>query len=767
MSSHPPKRASGGNGECFPPPCPYPVSERADIVRVSASSEQETQMWREYVEFTNIATIGAFRSEFGIPPVELSSYNDLLKIETYTAADLSFADRQRRGIHQLLEDSPSLEAHVARAMKQTFPLAAETPLPAITKKAALLIKKTPASSMIPFWEKQLRRLEQLVSDASAAQARWDRDIPSSLKPAAGKLKTVALKQLFQMTGIGGVAWLDQFAFGFPITGKLSQTSVYPTDPKVPEPKAMAAIFPSAAARFRERAAKSGYKNADKLWSEAMQQVDKGWLHQPVKLDRDGKPENFTGQSYNIAFRFGVPQSSKLRACDDLRHSLTNEACAVTSPIQLVSWDHIAQIFRLVCSDGREWQLFKADHEAAYKQLPIRTLDQTSAIIALRHPTSGLWHGFVSRTLMFGSVAAVLHYNCFARAIATLATLLLGIPLVSYFDDFAALLPADLAQIALDVFTRFCSTLGFQLKPGKSEVGSRVTFLGLLGSFPAKTNSFKLGISLPEEKASHWAALIQEHIKARSISHQQLEKLIGKLSFSQTQLFAKFARTQLRPLYRKLYRKVYNAKLTLLELHNLRWWYDIISAMSPRWVTTRPTRVPWIAYTDAATNPPKICALLFEGTASSPLLSGCWTDDVPRQWVQLFHRTALIFGLELLALVAFFEQAAPDLADQCIWVYVDNNNVLAAISRGDSNTDVIAVLVARLWKTLHKFSICAWFSRVPSKLNPADLPTRGKALPFTPGRTSRFKHLAKLFRLTRDELNRVAPPRRLQVGRIRR
>ena len=126
---------------------------------------------------------------------------------------------------------------------------------------------------------------------------------------------------------------------------------------------------------------------------------------------------------------------------------------------------------------------------------------------------------------------------------------------------------------------------------------------------------------------------------------------------------------------------------------------------------------------------------------------------------LFRHTALIFGLELLAVVAFFEQLAQRLGGQCVWVYVDNNNVLAAITRGDSNADVAAVLVAQLWNTLQRFSNCAWFSRFRSQINPADLPTRGRQLPFRARELGRLSALPLLFRHTREQLQRLRPLRR--------
>ena len=46
------------------------------------------------------------------------------------------------------------------------------------------------------------------------------------------------------------------------------------------------------------------------------------------------------------------------------------------------------------------------------------------------------------------------------------------------------------------YTRFCDTLGFQLKAGKSSVGNKIAFRGRLGTFPAKDSGGKLLISLP-------------------------------------------------------------------------------------------------------------------------------------------------------------------------------------------------------------------------------------------------------------------------------
>ena len=120
----------------------------------------------------------------------------------------------------------------------------------------------------------------------------------------------------------------------------------------------------------------------------------------------------------------------MRAFDDLERGATNAACAVLTPIQLVSWGRLAQLCRRSFDSPRDWALLNADHEAAYKQLTKRA-DQARAIIAPCRPKSGKWFGFTSRALVFGATAAALHCNVFARLVTALVNRLFGIPLIFF------------------------------------------------------------------------------------------------------------------------------------------------------------------------------------------------------------------------------------------------------------------------------------------------------------------------------------------------
>ena len=184
-------------------------------------------------------------------------------------------------------------------------------------------------------------------------------------------------------------------------------------------------------------------------------------------------------------------------------------------------------------------------------------DARYAIIALWAPAEKIWVGFRSRTQLFGSIAAVLRYNCLSRIIASLICRILLIPTLGYFDDFGFFVHTPDEAEAMRDLTEFLAIIGMELKTDKSVIGSSDIFLGLAAYFPRPANGMSLAISLPREKARRWAKLIHEIITSMNMSHSTLESLIGRLSFAQTAVFGRFARAMTKPLYAKLFSPRYH------------------------------------------------------------------------------------------------------------------------------------------------------------------------------------------------------------------
>ena len=708
--------------------------------------------------------LGSFAFTHLPDPVEdWESYNDDLYIEHYRASERSYLGAQRRGLLESFPDATSYEDHITNALSASFPLYGTTDLPYDLLNALHFNRDNSVQTVAEFRNTQLKHLHRLAEECQSDTDRWFKAAPTGIRRDSGNVHIALLAHLMRFTRMQGTNWLMQFVFGFPITGKLSQKGVFPpgkgdtTPLRDPE-----SLFSSKTARFRERAARSGSRYTRTLWDEAIGQVHKGWFSPPERLDDNGCYVANTNDLFNIAFRFGVLQTDKLRGCDDFKDSLTNEACSVETPITLPCWDHIAAATKILSANKRKWVFGKIDHKDAYKALPLRPSDAKYAIIALRNPDDKSWYGFRSNTLLFGSTAAVLHYNCVSRIIASLACRILLLPTVGYFDDFGFLTADEDSSEAFRAFKEFFLLLGFELKVEKSFIGNWNSFLGMDAIFPSPVNGMTLSISLSEEKAIKWSNLIDRILSEHSISHTTLESLIGRMAFAQTAVFGKFARAMLKPLYAKLYAPGYTTAISPAIRRNLEWWRATLRSKHQRITAFDRSRPDWVLYTDAAfaesEEGARLAAIFFrvETFHSFPGADLVITGRPSVAEVAYFSRTSTIFGLELAAVVLSLFFARKSLSGKAITVYIDNNAALAAIINGDSAADAAFPLIATLWFIAAQHNISLWFERVESSRNIADIPTRKGVLSFPVRENATFPRLEEALEYYTSNIANSAP-----------
>ena len=150
--------------------------------------------------------------------------------------------------------------------------------------------------------------------------------------AQAEFKSVAAHQLLSHLKLGGDRWIGRFTFGFLTTRILSKEGVFPYADNRSIPAPISAFWSASSARFRRRPRASGFRNAEALWSEAIDQVVLGRLVEPSGFSDSWVITLFSVGNTNVAFRFGVSQGEKLRSCDDLRRCLVNACTVVLTPI---------------------------------------------------------------------------------------------------------------------------------------------------------------------------------------------------------------------------------------------------------------------------------------------------------------------------------------------------------------------------------------------------------------------------------------------------
>ena len=631
-----------------------------------------------------------------------------------------------------LQGASSYEEHIEQSAEMPFPM--ETGfhiLPEDVQEAISYVSHRGSTGIRAFWLKQLAQIQQRARELMPILQQLRATVEPSKEASRARIHVPLLKELLEKTGMGGSEWRDQFVTGFPILGELGEPGVYPPSSLTPSYISREELFEGAQERFVSKN-RATDPNAEQLWIEATDQVKKQWLHGPHPFNEHG--ELMVGGKpvrANPAFRFGAQQGKKLRAVDDLKRSATNDATFVATPINLPSRDHVAQMCALyyLKGDRRPLAMAKADRADAYKQLPVTTEDELAAVVTLKDLVDGQWYGFIPRTQLFGSTAAVLHYNCLSRVIASLACRILKIPCVGYYDDFGLILPECLVKDGLGIFTSFNRALLIILKDSKSEFGTLLEFLGLTISFRNDGSPTLASLSLSHEKIQKLVEMIEALSSQHSAALAHVQKLAGRLCFTQTAIMGRFGRAALRPIYELISKG--GGTLSRSFKQCLRRWVRVLPAIMPRLIVSfrEPEDAePFRIYSDA-TGEGALASICFP-PQSDPALPTLLKGSSSGELDTMAASTNAISIFELFATVASVFQLREQLTGKRAILFVDNEAACAALTTGTSKVPGALLLVYALWAIAAEHDIALRTERVPTGVNPAGLPSRNKELSFS-------------------------------------
>ena len=235
-----------------------------------------------FSSFARKSAIRPFRAEMLPPMKKPSSYNDDVRVPHFVSARRAYLGAQRKGIVDDHPNAKSIKGLVVEALRAPFVLDQAIPLPESTKKALNFLRFSRPEDVAEFLKLQLYMTSSLVEAATPHEKHRGKLIPSQIRPAAEKIELPAFLSLMLQLGLGGSRWRRQFIYGFKLVGRLRQCDTFPSDPRMTKNKILPtkSFFSEAPMRFSERPQRSGTKNAELLWKEAMGQKEKGWLGPP-------------------------------------------------------------------------------------------------------------------------------------------------------------------------------------------------------------------------------------------------------------------------------------------------------------------------------------------------------------------------------------------------------------------------------------------------------------------------------------------------------
>ena len=485
-----------------------------------------------------------------------------------------------------------------------------------------------------------------------------------------------------------------------------------------------------------RASRFTPEERGKIWNSLEAERELGFVEGPIAINAAEGP----GQNDVHFLRFwreqekhevaGPTPKRKGRAIDDARLAGWNRATCVKSKLQLPGIDaYVDLLILLILTLISIWGvamcpvvlLAKLDHKHAYRQFRVITTPLRRVIVCADKAGKNLYK-WVAFRLLFGESSAPTWYNSVAFTLDLLTVSTLGIPLISYFDDFATAFPifgapeeeATKSSGVLSQVRRFLTeAIGTVFESSKCVAGQCIIYLGIEISVKGVVITVRLS-DHRREKLKH---IIQSALDSGHLFPSAASKLAGKLSWSACGLFGRVGRCFLYSVFARAYAKDGNTKIGKELEGSLRWWLKALEVSNfERRIDVggfSSREKSWIIYTDASEfGLGGVAMYVVKGQVKNCKQFQIAVDHGQDTDIAISEGVAYRTALKGLA-----EENASNV------IFVDNASLQGSLTKGRSKNATVNTLVGDSWLDACKKSLEVWVERVSSADNPADAPSR--------------------------------------------
>jgi hypothetical protein len=375
-----------------------------------------------------------------------------------------------------------------------------------------------------------------------------------------------------------------------------------------------------------------------------------------------------------------------------------------------------------------WQGATLDLKSAYKQIAVGPLDLWSNIITVFDPTKQAPAMFIQHTLPFGATSSVILFNRIARFLWYLGCREMHAIWHNFYDDYPTLSPSVLSNSTKQSLELMLKLLGWQIAEDDKKSMSFAEQFTALGVVFDISDMRGLGsfVSNTPKRTKLVVDELTTILQNRHINKKTAEVLVGKLQFMESHCFGRIGRSHLRCL-----RKFVNASSALNEedVEDIRFLVEWISKAIPKRISPARENTP-LLFTDGACEflgDRRIVtcgAILFPCDGSNPLCFGFEIDPVvSNAWALEGQKEQLVTEAEIYPVLIAMKTWQSTLKECKPIIFVDSNPAKHCLVRGTSNVSTCAKLIKSIYEEIDRLQTFPWFSRVPSKSNPADAPSR--------------------------------------------
>ena len=600
---------------------------------------------------------------------------------------------------------------------------------------------------------------------------WDKQLRQSEEELHGRMpmhrqKILADKKILLMQKIAeSLKWPDMKLFddlknGFAITGSVDPSEIFQPNYKPQEMDVEELMKKSKflkPAIWAKQSNQDGSDFAEDLWNITMEEtLEKGWLEGPY--DWNELEKKFNGAWLPVR-RFAVWQREKWRPIDDLSENGVNLTVSTFEKVDLRALDETVWICKsMMCaifesgkvdfnlSDGTKlagdlhpfWKrtngaskvLIKAvDLKSAYKRLPLAESDECRAVICVKNPKNSTVSGFVCKTLPFGAVGSVLHFNRFARFLKRVL-LELQVVATNYFDDYPVITLEALRRDSDQTVQCVMKMLGIATSVDKELPFSDVVDLLGVTVDVSDPSGRTVKVGNKQSRTKEMCDALTKIVGERKVSTASLPSVFGRLQFMESQLLGSSGRLAIAEI-RRLERS--SCKMVSLDAEDVQ-IFELLKGRiesPPRTILTSVQEKPLIVFTDGACETEddvfvgSVGAVIFDPRNIADVKAfGVHVPDVLLNEWKFAGKRHLIGPVEMYAVILARSTWKAEVGGRRIIYFVDHCGVMNSYIKGSSADKTWRKLLFEFEKLEANHPSIPWFCRVASQSNIADGPSRG-------------------------------------------
>ena len=523
--------------------------------------------------------------------------------------------------------------------------------------------------------------------------------------------------------------IEDLKNGFPLTGWLESSNVFPKNIKRPQYSLQTLVSVSKGLNkliLKQLSMADDDDISRQVWKLTKEEIDAGF----VWLD-----ESQDAEDHCLAKRFGLQQKNKVRLIDDLSIGGINKAIGVVEKYKVHCIDEIAAYLCYMMTEarrsGRTLDLMGRayDLKNAFKQFGVTPRDRDLIRIAVRNTDEGKTSFRGLNSLPFGAVGSVGGFLRVSIAVWYLGVTQLHLPWCAYFDDYTIFCEKRLASNTSLAVETFFDLIGLDFaKEGSKAMQFDYKFktLGVeldLGS----ASSGVVKISHTESRVSELSELLNGFLVDKAITAKQAESLRGRLHWFESFAFGRLANQAIAKLGEYAYSQESKLKLKEEDLQVLEFLKNRVLTAPP--ILLSPSCLEsWVIFTDGACEGSDHSEGSVGGVLVNPLgkVVCFFGEQVPSEIMDLLgYSKNPIYEIELmpvfLATLVWFESLK---FSQTVF-YVDNDAARFSLIKGVASTKVGKCIMKNFVTLELEGQIKSWFSRVPTSSNIADDPSRLK------------------------------------------